>query len=413
MLEKLKKIFQINKGILLLMLSQFLILFILILKLEFHVYLTVIFGYLFTINVLFIIKILKKNTKSYKRMKNFSFVSMMILGLSFVVFLNVSIQSNVQGEIFHWESSQNYSDSKAFAIPDYTYYYINHDLSTGEKIDIHVNYTFNLKPENLKIIVARGNNIYQLDDDFENTTERYYTYEDNITESFREINALNTKVYSLNDTFSFTRIPDVEFKQYIFFRLESDINETWMGGVYISYLWSEINITSEVNGIEELPARSGVSYNTFSLEQSVEDTWWMVSLVILIIWVIAFLISLISNKPNMLWLITIMLTAVSMSALIIMVGIELNKNWWQNWIEPFRSIGQFLAIMIGAIKWIISLGLALSAIGIGTMAFTKLMDASAGGGTPKSGGGGKDEAYWESQRAGRDVTPTVPVEARD
>jgi len=380
----------------------FMVLFGLMVIVDYYLITSIVFLGLLIFQVIIVFLFLRSKAKgdldnkkrSTQIMPLFMIFTMLICGIGFLFNLNTYTSSNNSGRlqwttdtnsfpngiVYHWEESEDFSRYPVYEAPANVFYFL--DLSNtelGDVIEISITIALNVKPSSAYIQSAICDTQFQRDEGFENKTSQTIT---SFTNSTRRINAVNTSVAVY--TFAETYIHNENFKQYYYLRTTGNIDPAWIGDNYVSYLWMEITFTLTVDGSEIQPVTSGYSYDMISLKTSVSETWWLISLSMLMLWLMVFIISMVVNNPNAMVSVQIMLILGSIMGLFMIIIVEMQQDYWGDIPWPINYLNPILQIVVGGVKWMISMGIVI----ILTTIMTVFLSKSIGmGGKPGSPGG--------------------------
>lgn len=378
-------------------LALFILLFSLYVFVPFDVYLIILSIGLLVSQILLIVLVLIKlrNKKAMPREK-FIIVLLACCIVTTVVFTTclAGKQSGrltvASGGLTHWEMDGSYSDSLKFQIPGNQYFYLDYstvyakeggtwvqkNLSIGAVLDISVKLNVNLKPASIQAIEARCSDHFQLSPSFEvvsNTTMSSFTKE------YHYINGMNTSTWTCTKEFSMTK-DSQSWKQVLMYAFVVNIDENWIGNNWTNYGWSELNYTTEASGPDFAyptnvePQAAALSINSVPLFASFSDTWWLVSAAILAIFLVVMILSLVSGNTMIMTTFMLIIIFLSTIALLLMIIDELNADWVTSFPAWLAWLAQFLALMVGSIKWVVVVGAVTGLVVIATIGVQKLLD---------------------------------------
>jgi hypothetical protein len=149
---------------------------------------------------------------------------------------------------------------------------------------------------------------------------------------------------------------------YVFVSIKGDIDSAWKTSVgELDYLIIDVIINLKINGTSADACEYVVDYGYVRKivplgEYQGLDQFILIGTTILSVWLMAIFASVITGKMDLVMIVTIVLLMFSILAMLVMIGMELNASWVGNVPWPLDGLAKILAVMVGVVKWSLSIG---------------------------------------------------------
>lgn len=395
---KFRAFFRIKGWVLAIVGFQALLFTWIIIALDFYTQVSIFLGIFLATAPIFLVLLYKQRQRGFKRGKwiePFVFIALITVGITFAyTAAQKSPDAVVGGKLTHFENTGDFNSLRYYNVPADVYYYMDFTdgglrmidstpmlekyapvaIGLDETLNITIDFYINIKPTNVTIEFATSTDHYQLSDNFAIWYNETHTDFDVVG---KRVNNVNTTCWHVNTTTAITKTFD--WKPVLMFRFAGGIDLDYLASGSVTYLWAEVNTTTRMeNGSIIEPAKAALSINRLPLQDAVDDSFWLITIVMLAIFIISLILSLVTSRFKILVMITLILTCAAIICLMLLIMNELHADWVGQLAGILGYLANILAVVVAVCKWFISMGLALCLIIFVTALFGKM--GSMGGG---------------------------------
>jgi len=381
-MAKFRLLFKIKGWILAMVALQALILVYGILVLDFYMLISIILGIFIVLSPIFIVILYKQRERGFKKarwMEPVIFIALVTISITFAYTASQGSRNPdavvSPGMLVHFENTGDFNAKQYYSVPADQYYYLDFTTTTptiglGTNINVSVEFYINIKPANATVEFAWCTDHFQLSPNFTIINDVYYD-QSKFNNQSKRINNVMTETWHLSTYIIITK--DFNWKPVIMFKFAGGIDHAYLALGSITYIWAEVNSTARLSDDTIIePGKSGLSTNAIPLQASVSDTFWLITSVMLAIFVICLILSLVTSRFKILVIISLVLTCVSIICMMLLIINEMGASWVDQVPWPLDSLRYLFAVVVAVVKWIISMGLVTVLIIFVTALFGKM-----------------------------------------